>query len=32
VIAQAIALILVTAFNFTAHHVFTYRHKAPATV
>jgi putative flippase GtrA len=31
-IAQAIALILVTAFNFTAHHVFTYRHKKPATV
>ena len=29
--AQAIALILVTAFNFTAHHVFTYRHKEPAT-
>jgi putative flippase GtrA len=31
-IAQAIALILVTAFNFTAHHVFTYRHQKPATV
>src|SRR5262245_24087844 len=31
-LAQAIALILVTAFNFTAHHVFTYRHQKPATV
>ena len=30
--AQAIALILVTAFNFTAHHVFTYRHKKPVAV
>jgi putative flippase GtrA len=29
-IAQAVALILVTAFNFTAHHLFTYRHKRPA--
>jgi putative flippase GtrA len=28
-VAQAVALILVTAFNFTAHHVFTYRHKTP---
>jgi putative flippase GtrA len=27
--AQAIALIVVTAFNFTAHHLFTYRHKKP---
>lgn len=26
VVAQAIALIIVTAFNFTMHHVFTYRH------
>lgn len=26
VVAQAIALIVVTAFNFTMHHVFTYRH------
>lgn len=25
-LAQAIALILVTAFNFTFHHLFTYRH------
>jgi putative flippase GtrA len=31
-LAQAIALILVTAFNFTAHHLFTYRHKKPAAV
>lgn len=31
-IAQAVALIVVTAFNFTAHHLFTYRHKEPATV
>jgi putative flippase GtrA len=31
-LAQAIALILVTAFNFTAHHVFTYRHKEPIAV
>lgn len=26
VVAQAIALIVVTGFNFTMHHVFTYRH------
>lgn len=30
--AQAIALILVTAFNFTLHHVFTYRHLTPVEV
>ncbi|HEX6543166.1 MAG TPA: GtrA family protein [Ktedonobacterales bacterium] len=29
--SQAVALIIATAFNFTFHHVFTYRHK-PATV
>ncbi len=29
--AQAVALIIATAFNFTFHHLFTYRHK-PATV
>ena len=28
--AQAVALIVATAFNFTFHHLFTYRHK-PAT-
>lgn len=28
--AQAVALIIATAFNFTFHHLFTYRHK-PAT-
>lgn len=27
--AQAIALIVVTAFNFTFHHLFTYRHTKP---
>jgi putative flippase GtrA len=27
--AQAVALIVATAFNFTFHHIFTYRHKAP---
>jgi putative flippase GtrA len=27
-IAQAIALIVVTAFNFVVHHAFTYRHKS----
>jgi putative flippase GtrA len=25
--AQAVALIIATAFNFTFHHLFTYRHK-----
>ncbi|MFI5273746.1 MAG: GtrA family protein [Ktedonobacterales bacterium] len=29
-IAQAIALILATAFNFSMHHIFTYRHVAHA--
>ena len=29
--SQAVALIIATAFNFTFHHLFTYRHK-PATV
>lgn len=29
--AQAVALVIATAFNFTFHHLFTYRHK-PATV
>jgi putative flippase GtrA len=29
--SQAVALIVATAFNFTFHHLFTYRHK-PATV
>jgi putative flippase GtrA len=29
--AQAVALIIATAFNFTFHHLFTYRHK-PAAV
>jgi putative flippase GtrA len=29
--SQAVALIIATAFNFTFHHVFTYRHK-PETV
>ncbi len=28
--SQAVALIIATAFNFTFHHLFTYRHK-PAT-
>lgn len=27
-VGQAIAIVIVTAFNFTMHHVFTYRHKA----
>lgn len=26
-VAQAIALIIATAYNFTAHHLFTYAHK-----
>lgn len=26
-IAQAIAIIIATAYNFTVHHLFTYRHK-----
>jgi putative flippase GtrA len=30
--AQAIALILVTAFNFTFHHLFTYRRLKPVEV
>ncbi|MGH9637641.1 MAG: hypothetical protein ACRD72_22630 [Candidatus Angelobacter sp.] len=25
--SQAVALIIATAFNFTFHHLFTYRHK-----
>lgn len=29
--SQAVALVIATAFNFTFHHLFTYRHK-PATV
>ncbi|HEY7340846.1 MAG TPA: GtrA family protein [Ktedonobacterales bacterium] len=29
--SQAVALIIATTFNFTFHHLFTYRHK-PATV
>lgn len=29
-VGQAIALIVVTAFNFTFHHLFTYRHVKPA--
>jgi putative flippase GtrA len=29
--SQAVALIIATAFNFTFHHIFTYRHKS-ATV
>ncbi|MGZ3583134.1 MAG: GtrA family protein [Ktedonobacterales bacterium] len=29
IVAQAIALIIVTAFNFTFHHLFTYRHTEP---
>ncbi len=28
VVAQALALILATFYNFTAHHLFTYRHTA----
>lgn len=30
--AQAVALIVATAFNFTFHHVFTYRHKPAAAL
>lgn len=26
-LSQAIAIVIVTAFNFTMHHLFTYRHK-----
>lgn len=29
-VAQAIALVLATAYNFTVHHLFTYRHTAEA--
>jgi putative flippase GtrA len=29
--SQAVALIIALVFNFTFHHLFTYRHK-PATV
>ncbi len=29
-VAQAIALIVATAFNFTFHHLFTYRHATPS--
>ncbi len=29
-VAQAIALIIAVVFNFTFHHLFTYRHVAPA--
>lgn len=28
-LGQAIALVIVTVFNFTAHHLFTYRHTKP---
>ena len=31
IIAQAIALIIVLFYNFTFHHLFTYRHVKPAT-
>jgi putative flippase GtrA len=31
IIAQAIALILVLFYNFTFHHLFTYRHMKPAS-
>ena len=30
--AQAVALIIATAFNFTFHHLFTYRHKPVAVL
>lgn len=32
IIAQAIALILVLFYNFSVHHLFTYRHVKPATL
>ena len=31
IIAQAIALIIVLFYNFSFHHIFTYRHVKPAT-
>lgn len=32
IIAQAIALIVVLFYNFSFHHIFTYRHIKPATI
>ena len=31
-LSQAIALIVALAFNFTFHHIFTYRHQTPAVL